>query len=99
MADFVNLIEGEVVDCGTISITYQTNGLAQISFTVYRPKEEGVPYAPGGPGFSMCAGGVDFEGWVTEQSLVPASEIEWNEWKITAIAVGCRREDACVDPC
>ena len=91
---WTDLIEGEVVDCGTISINYQTNGIAQIAFTVYRPKDEGPPYTSGSPSFSMCAGGVNFKGWVMEQSLAPASDIDMHEWRVTAQAIGCALDDS-----
>lgn len=74
MDEWEDLIDGEIFDCSSLSISYQTNGLAQISFTVYRPKENGIPYEPGGPGFELCAGGINFTGWVNDQTLVPSSE-------------------------
>jgi hypothetical protein len=80
----------EVMDCSTISITYQVNGLANITMTVYRPKADGPPYSKGGPGFEMLIGGIRFKGFVTEQTLVPATEVDDNEWRVSATAIGCK---------
>ncbi len=81
--------DNEFFDCSSLSISYAANGLATISFTIYRPKEDGPPYTSES-GFEISAGGVTFKGYVLEQSLVPASEIEYNEWRVTAIAIGCK---------
>jgi hypothetical protein len=78
------------MDCSTLNISYAANGLASISFTIYTPKTSGAPYVPGGPGLEINAGGVTFKGFVLEQSLVPASEVEYNEFKVSAIALGTK---------
>jgi len=95
MADvWEDLIEGEVVDCSTLSVNYQPSGLATIGLTIYREKSLGAPYTEGGPGFEMCFGGVRFRGYVTDQSIVPESDIEYIQWRVSAICIGCR--DICV---
>lgn len=100
MADeWSELIEGEVLDCSSISISYQANGLAQVSFTVFRPEENGPPYSTGGPGFELCAGGVQFKGWVTQQTMNPSADIDFIEWQVSAIAIGCKNEDGCGAEC
>lgn len=92
-------IDGEVLDCSTLSISYQSNGLASISFSIYKKIEDGVPFNTGSAGLDMCAGGVRFKGLITDQSLVPSTEMaNANEWKVTAIAIGCRDPD-CGSPC
>lgn len=78
------------MDCSTLSISYQSNGLASISFTIYTPRTSSAPYVPGGPGLEINAGGVTFKGFVLEQSLVPASEVLYLEWKISGIALGTK---------
>jgi hypothetical protein len=90
--DWTDLIEGEVVDCSTISISFAATGLATVSFTVYRPAENGVPYTPGGPGFELCIGGTNFVGAISEQTLMPSTEYnKMLEWRVSAICVGCKQ--------
>jgi hypothetical protein len=89
MADPVTT-DQDILDCSTISISYQINGLANISFTVYRPITSGPPYSKGGPGFELVAGGVRFKGFVTSQNLIPASDVLENMWSVTAVAIGCK---------
>jgi hypothetical protein len=84
--------ETDYFDCSSLSISYAPTGLATISFTTYRAKADGAPYQAGGPGFEIDAGGVHFKGFVQEQTLIPASDIKMNEWRITAIAIGCPGE-------
>jgi hypothetical protein len=78
------------LDCSTLSISYQSNGLANISMTVYSKVGTGAPYSPGGPGLELTAGGIHFKGYILEQSLAPASETDYNEYKVTAVAIGKR---------
>lgn len=97
--EWEDLIDGEIFDCSSLSIAYQTTGIAQISFTVYRPKDEGLPYTAGGPGFELCAGGVNFKGWVNDQTLVPDSDSDFYEWRVSAEAIGCKVEGGCASEC
>jgi hypothetical protein len=87
------LIDGMIMDCSTISVNYATNGLATISFTVYTPQADGVPYDSDGPGFNMCIGGVQFTGWITEMRLSPSNELEFFEWSVSAQGIGCKSSD------
>jgi hypothetical protein len=84
------LVDGMIVDCSTISINYSAYGLATVTFTVYVPKGN-VPYDEDGPGFELCIGGVTFFGWVTSMDLSPNSDLDLNEWKVTATAIGCKK--------
>jgi len=79
-----------IVDCSTISISYQVNGLANISMSIFYGKDKGPPYTEDGPGFELVVGGVRFKGFVTSQNLVPASDVRLNAWNVSAIAIGCR---------
>jgi hypothetical protein len=76
------------LDCSTLSISYQANGLASISMTIYSKAGTGVPYSPGGPGLELTAGGIIFKGFIMEQSLASASDTDYDEYKVTAIAIG-----------
>lgn len=76
------------LDCSTLSISYQANGLANISMTIYTKAGDGVPYSLGGPGLELTAGGVHFKGFIMEQSLAPASETDYEEYRVTAVAIG-----------
>lgn len=76
------------LDCSTLSISYQPNGLASISMTIYTKQGDGAPYVPGGPGLELTAGGIRFKGFILEQSLAPASETDYDEYRVSAIAIG-----------
>jgi|WetSurMetagenome_2_1015567.scaffolds.fasta_scaffold1175316_1 hypothetical protein len=91
-------MDEEIFDCTSLSISYQATGLANISFTAYRPAGTGPPYVAGGPAFRLCAGGVLFKGWVMDQTIVPSNESSMLEWRVTAVAVGCR-DASCGKPC
>ena len=82
--------DGFFLDCSTLSISYQPNGLASISMTLYSLTGSDLPYGPGGPGFNLIAGGVQFKGFILEQSLAPNSELDsaWVEYHVSVIALG-----------
>jgi hypothetical protein len=82
--------EKSIVDCSTISISYQVTGLANVSLTIYRKVEDGPPFTAGGPGFNIVAGNVRFKGYVTSQKFVPATDVRYNTWVVTAVCIGCR---------
>jgi hypothetical protein len=87
------LLDNMIVDCASISISYAANGLASVTFTAFTPKEAGPPYDPDGPGFNLCIGGVTFDGWINDMSLNASSDLaDYLEWRVTAVAVGCRKE-------
>jgi hypothetical protein len=91
MANPPTVTETDYFDCSSLSISFARNGLASISFTVFRPKDAGPPYTTGGPGFEIDAGGTHFKGYVMGQDLIPASDILMNEWRVTAVAIGCKQ--------
>lgn len=91
MASVISPAGGDFfMDCTTLSISYQANGLASISVTIYSKTGDDLPYKLGGPGFQLTAGGVLFKGFIMEQSLAPNSDLEssWIEWRLSAIALG-----------
>ncbi len=80
----------EFIDCPTISITYQQNGLATVSFTVVSTEQ--VPgVTPPRDYTQLTFGGVDFKGFITEvqSTIIPASVPPVFEHRITLIATGC----------
>lgn len=80
----------EFIDCPTISINYQQNGLATVSFTVVSTEQQpGVN--PPRDYTQLTFGGVDFKGFITEvaSSVIPASIPSVFEHRITLIATGC----------
>lgn len=80
----------EFIDCPTINISYQQNGLATVSFTVVSTEQ--VPGTnPVRDYTQLTFGGVDFKGFITEvaSSVIPASIPSVFEHRITLIATGC----------
>jgi hypothetical protein len=80
----------EFIDCPTISISYQTNGLANVSFTVVSTEQ--VPgVTPPRDYTELTFGGVDFKGFVTnlETQIIPASIPSVFEHRFTLIMTGC----------
>lgn len=80
----------EFIDCATISIQYQQNGLATLSFTVVSTEQ--VPgVSPLRDFTELTFGGIDFKGYVTQvdSSIIPASVPPVFEHKFTLIATGC----------
>lgn len=80
----------EFIDCESISIQYQTNGLANVSFTVVSTEQEpGV--TPPRDFTQLTFGGVDFKGFITQvqSRMIPASTPPVFEHQITLIATGC----------
>jgi hypothetical protein len=86
------ITEEQILDCSSISIQYQPNGLANISFTIYKSKGSPPPFAVGStPGsLSLRAGGVQFEGWITSVGINQNSEVDADEYRISAVGVGCK---------
>jgi hypothetical protein len=80
----------EFIDCPTISIAYQANGLASVSFTVVSTEQ-----VPGVNPFrnytDLNFGGVNFKGFLTEvtSGVIPASIPTVFEHRLTLIATGC----------
>src|SRR5574338_582616 len=80
----------EFLDCATISIQYQQNGLATVSFTVV--STEPIPgITPPRDFTQQTFGGVDFAGFITqlESSIIPASVPTVYEHKFTLTMTGC----------
>lgn len=80
----------EFISCETISIAYQQNGLATVSFTVVSTEQQpGVN--PPRDYTQLTFGGVDFKGFITEvnSSIIPASVPAVFEHRITLLATGC----------
>lgn len=82
--------DSSVMDCPSLTISYAANGLATVNFTIYMYPGTGFPYTSNGPGFTMQVSDVGLKGYVTEQTVSPASEVLWDEYKVTAICVGKR---------
>jgi hypothetical protein len=82
--------EFEFIDCPTISISYQANGLATVSFTVVSTEQ--IPGVNPPRNYTeLTFGGVDFKGYLSEvQSvIIPASIPVVFEHRMTLIATGC----------
>ena len=80
----------EFIDCPTISISYQANGLANVSFTVVSTEQ--IPGVTPPRNFTeLTFGGVDFKGYLSEvqSSVIPASIPTVFEHKMTLVATGC----------
>lgn len=80
----------EFIDCPSISINYQTNGLANLSFTVV--STEPVPgVTPPRDYTQLTFGGIDFKGFVTglQSAPIPGSIPTVFEHRYSLIATGC----------
>ncbi len=80
----------EFIDCPTINISYQANGLATVSFTIVSTEQ--VPgVSPPRNYTELTFGGVDFKGYITEvqSGVIPASIPTVFEHKLTLLATGC----------
>lgn len=80
----------EFIDCPTINIAYQANGLATVGFTVVSTEQ--VPGVNPPRNYTeLTFGGVDFKGYLTEVSsgVITASIPTVFEHRLTLIATGC----------
>lgn len=80
----------EFIDCPSISIAYQQNGLATVSFTVVSTEQ--VPGVnPPRDYTQLTFGGINFKGFITEvqSSIIPASIPSVFEHRLTLITTGC----------
>lgn len=80
----------EFIDCPSISIQYQQNGLASVSFTVVSTEQ--IPGVNPSRDFTQLTfGGIDFKGFVTQlaSSIIPATTPAVFEHRFTLIATGC----------
>jgi hypothetical protein len=83
----------EFIDCPTINISYQSNGLATVSFTVVSTEQ--VPGVNPPRNYTeLTFGGVDFKGYLTEvvSAVIPASIPSVFEHRMTLIATGCAND-------
>lgn len=80
----------EFLECSSIQISYQANGLATVNFTIVSTSQ--VPGVNPPRNYTeLTFGGVDFKGFLSEvqSSVIPASIPTVFEHKITLIATGC----------
>jgi len=80
----------EFIDCSTISIQYQQNGLATVSMTVVSTFQ--IPGLNPPRDFTQLTfGGIDFKGFITQlsSSIIPASIPSVFEHRFTLISTGC----------
>jgi hypothetical protein len=83
----------EFIDCPTINIAYQSNGLATVSFTVVSTEQ--VPGVNPLRNYTeLTFGGVDFKGYISEvaSGVIPASIPTVFEHRISLIATGCAND-------
>lgn len=80
----------EFIDCSTINIAYQINGLAAVSFTVVSTEQ--VPgVSPVRDYTELTFGGVDFKGFVSSLTtqVIPASQPTVFEHQFSLTMTGC----------
>ena len=80
----------EFIECSSINISYQSNGLATVSFTVVSTSQ--VPGVNPPRNYTdLTFGGVNFKGFLTEvaSGVIPASIPTVYEHRLTLICVGC----------
>lgn len=80
----------EFLDCSTINISYQSNGLASVSFTVV--STEDVPgINPPRDYTDLTFGGLNFKGFITNLTtqLIPGSIPPVFEHRFTETMTGC----------
>jgi len=75
----------EFIDCGSLSVSYNVNGVASISFAIVKNSSESVLVSSySDPSY----GGVLFDGVVvraTQQPIIGSGG--WNQWQIQVDAV------------
>ncbi len=80
----------EFIDCPTISISYQSNGLATVSFTVVSTQT--VPgVTPVRDYTDLTFGGINFQGFITNLTtqIIPGSIPSVFEHRFTETMTGC----------
>ncbi len=83
----------EFIDCPTISISYQTTGLATVSFTVVSTQD--VPgLSPVRDYTDLTFGGINFKGFVTSLTtqIIPGSIPPVFEHRFTETMTGCAND-------
>jgi len=83
----------EFIDCPTISIAYQANGLANVSFTVVST-EDAPGESPARDYTQLTFGGIDFKGFITglTSSIIIGSIPVVFEHKLTLTMTGCAED-------
>jgi len=81
----------EFIDCATISIQYQTTGLANVSFTVVSTEQEPGELPPERDYTQLTFGGIDFKGFVTQldSSIIVGSIPNVFEHRYSLVMTGC----------
>ena len=80
----------EFLDCSTINIAYQANGLANVSFTVVSTQDTpGV--TPVRDYTDLTFGGINFKGFITNLTtqIIPGSLPSVFEHRFTETMTGC----------
>lgn len=80
----------EFLDCSTVNISYQVNGLATLNFTVV--STEPVPGVNPPRDYTQHTfGGVDFKGFITQvtSQVIPGSIPTVFEHQFSLIVTGC----------
>jgi hypothetical protein len=90
----------EFIDCASISVNYEINGMATVGFTVVSTSKtisvaeySDVTFGANGGGRStgsFSAGSVRFQGYITSYELNPVAGTLVYEHRISLIAFGCR---------
>lgn len=84
--------EREIMDCSSLTISYQPNGLATIGYTLYKARGSAPPYQLNGGGrLDLQAGGNKFIGWITSVQPSPQFDVDADEYKISAFGIGCKQ--------
>ena len=80
----------EFIDCATINIAYQQNGLAAVSFTVVST-EEIAGITPFRDYTDLTFGGISFKGFITGLTIqvIPGSIPSVFEHRFTETMTGC----------
>jgi len=80
----------EFIDCPTINISYASNGLATVSFTVVST-EDSPGVTPIRDYTDLTFGGVDFKGFITNLTtqIIPGSTPSVFEHRFTETMTGC----------
>lgn len=80
----------EFLDCGTISISYQSTGLATVSFTVVSTEQQ-PGTNPVRDYTSLTFGGIDFRGFITNlvSSVILGSIPTVFEHRFSLTMTGC----------
>jgi hypothetical protein len=80
----------EFIDCATLNIAYQQNGLAAVSFTVVST-EEIAGVTPFRDYTDLTFGGLSFKGFITGLTVqvIPGSIPSVFEHRFSLVATGC----------